>query len=98
MVYSVHSGGFSTIQAPTNNLSTIYNAKNFLLEPGNISPTAGITVGLVQLAGHSFALNGSGSDVDGTVTNLTLFQTRTSSSPPRARRRARRSARIFPAR
>ena len=73
MVYSVHSGGFSTIQAPTNNLSTIYNAKNFLLEPGNIPPTAGITVGLVQLAGHSFALNGSGSDVDGTVTNLTLF-------------------------
>jgi len=74
MVYNIHSGGFTSIQAPTNSLSTVYTARNLLVEPGNVSPNARISVDLVQLAGHTFRLTGSGVDPDGSVTNLTLFQ------------------------
>ena len=73
LVCNARSGGFSVVQAPTNSLGVIYTAKTVLLEPGNASPTAQLTVNPVQIACHSFLLRGSGSDPDGTITNVSLL-------------------------
>jgi hypothetical protein len=73
LVCSARSGVFSAIQAPTNSLGVIYSARTVVLETGNASPTARLSVNPVQTACHSFLLQGSASDADGTVTNLTLL-------------------------
>jgi hypothetical protein len=44
-----------------------------LVEPGNASPTAQLTVNPVQFACRTFLVSGSGTDPDGTVTNITLL-------------------------
>lgn len=74
VVCNVRSGGFTAIQAPTNNLGTIYTAKAVLLETGNASPTAQLNVNPVQIACHTVLLQAAASDPDGTVTNLTVLQ------------------------
>jgi hypothetical protein len=74
LVCNARSGGFSVVQAPTNTLGTVYTAKSVLIEPGNASPTAGLAVNPTQIACHTFMIQGSGTDADGTVTNLSLFQ------------------------
>jgi hypothetical protein len=73
LVCNARSGGFSSMQAPTNNLGTIYNAKGVLLETGNASPVAQLGVDSCWLACHTFTLYASATDPDGTVTNLTLL-------------------------
>jgi hypothetical protein len=70
---NARTGGFSAITAPTNNLGTVYTAKTVLVESGNASPVAQLTVPAQSLAGHTFTVKGSGTDLDGTVTNLTLL-------------------------
>jgi hypothetical protein len=70
---NARTGGFSAITAPTNNLGTVYTAKTVLVESGNASPIAQLTVPAQSLAGHNFVVKGSGTDLDGTVTNLTLL-------------------------
>jgi hypothetical protein len=74
LVCNARSGGFSVVQAPTNSLSTVYTAKTVLIEPGNVSPTVSLAVNLTQVACHTFSIQGSGTDADGTVTNFTLLQ------------------------
>jgi hypothetical protein len=70
---NARTGGFSAITAPTNNLGTVYTAKTVLVESGNASPIAQLTVPAQSLAGHTFTVKGSGTDLDGAVTNLTLL-------------------------
>jgi hypothetical protein len=70
---SAVTGGFSAITAPTNRIAVLYTATNVLVEPGNAPPTAQLTVPSQPIAGHTFAVIGSGTDPDGTVTNLTLL-------------------------
>jgi hypothetical protein len=65
---------FSSVQVPTNSLGIIYTAKTVLLEPGNASPAARLTVNPVQTVCRSFLLQGSATDADGTVTNMSLLQ------------------------
>jgi hypothetical protein len=64
---------FSAVTAPTNTTATVYTSKTVLVEPGNAPPTAKLTVSAQSLAGHTFVVKGSGTDIDGTVTNLTLL-------------------------
>jgi hypothetical protein len=73
LVCSARSGVFSAIQSPTNNLGTIYTPKAVLLETGNASPTARLVVNPVQTACRSFLVQGSATDADGTVTNISLL-------------------------
>ena len=73
LVCNARSGGFSVVHAPTNNLGTIYTAKTVLLETGNASPTAQLAIDSMQIACHTVALQASGTDPDGSVTNLTLL-------------------------
>jgi hypothetical protein len=70
---NARTGFFSAITAPTNTTATVYTAKTVLVEPGNAPPTAKLTVPAQSLAGHNFTVKGSGTDIDGTVTNLTLL-------------------------
>jgi hypothetical protein len=70
---NARTGFFSAITAPTNTVATVYTATNVLVEPGNAPPTAQLTVPSQPIAGHTFAVIGSGTDPDGTVTNLTLL-------------------------
>ena len=73
LVCNARSGGFSVVHAPTNNLGTIYTAKTVLLETGNASPTVQLAVDPMQIACHTIVLQTSGTDPDGSVTNLTLL-------------------------
>jgi hypothetical protein len=73
VVCSARSGAFSVITAPTNTLGTIYTAKTVLLETGNASPTAQLSVNPIQVACHTALIQASGYDPDGTVTNLTVL-------------------------
>ncbi len=70
---NARSGFFSAITAPTNTTATVYTAKTVLVEPGNSPPAAKLTVPAQSLAGHTFTVKGSGTDLDGSVTNLTLL-------------------------
>ena len=70
---NARTGFFSAITAPTNTTATVYTAKTVLVEPGNSPPTAKLTVPAQSLAGHTFTVKGSGTDLDGSVTNLTLL-------------------------
>jgi hypothetical protein len=70
---NARTGFFSAITAPTNTVATVYTATKVLVEPGNVPPTAQLTVPAQALAGHSFVVAGSGTDSDGTVTNVTLL-------------------------
>ena len=70
---NARTGFFSAITAPTNTTATVYTAKTVLVEPGNSPPVAKLTVPAQSLAGHTFTVKGSGTDLDGTVTNLTLL-------------------------
>jgi hypothetical protein len=70
---NARTGFFSAITAPTNTTATVYTAKTVLVEPGNSPPAAKLTVPAQSLAGHNFTVNGSGTDLDGTVSNLTLL-------------------------
>jgi hypothetical protein len=70
---NARAGFFSAITAPTNTTATVYTAKTVLVEPGNSPPVAKLTVPAQSLAGHNFVVKGSGTDLDGTVTNLTLL-------------------------
>lgn len=63
-INSLALGGASGQQALTTTV---------LVEPGNAPPTAKLTVPAQSLAGHTFVVKGSGTDIDGTVTNLTLL-------------------------
>ena len=74
LVCSARSGAFSVIQAPTNTLGTVYTPTSVLVEPGNASPTANLAVNLTPLACHTFVIQASGIDADGTVTNVLLLQ------------------------
>jgi hypothetical protein len=74
LVCNARSGGFSVIQAPTNTLGTVYTAKSVLLELGNVSPTARLAINPTQIVCHTFLITASGTDPDGTVTNLSLLQ------------------------
>jgi hypothetical protein len=73
LVCSARSGVFSSVQVPTNSLGITYTARTVLLETGNASPTVQSTVAPVQIACRTFHLQASGSDPDGTVTNVTLL-------------------------
>jgi hypothetical protein len=70
---NARTGFFAAITAPTNTTATVYTAKTVLVEPGNSPPTAKLTVPAQSLAGHTFTVKGSGTDLDGAVTNLTLL-------------------------
>ncbi len=70
---NARTGFFSAITAPTNTTAAVYTAKTVLVEPGNAPPAVKITVPAQSLAGHTFAVKGSGTDLDGSVTNLTLL-------------------------
>jgi hypothetical protein len=70
---NARTGFFSAITAPTNTTATVYTSKTVLVEPGNSPPTAKLTVPAQSLAGHNFVVKGFGTDIDGTVTNLTLL-------------------------
>jgi len=70
---NARTGFFSAITAPTNTTAAIYTSKTVLVEPGHVPPTAKLTVPAQSLAGHNFAVKGSGNSLDGTVTNLTLL-------------------------
>jgi hypothetical protein len=73
LVCNTRSGVFGTLNTPTNNLGAIYTSKTVLLETGNASPMAQLAVDPFQLACHTFLLSASGTDPDGSVTNLTLL-------------------------
>jgi hypothetical protein len=74
LVCNARSGAFSFVQAPTNTLGTIYTAKSVLLEPGNVSPSVTLAVNQAPTVCHNFFIQASGSDPDGAVTNLSIFQ------------------------
>jgi len=73
LVASARSGAFSALTGPTNNLATVYTATSVLIEPGNVPPTVQLSVNPVQIACRLFQVTASGTDPDGTVTNLTLL-------------------------
>jgi hypothetical protein len=73
LVCNARSGAFGSLNTPTNNLGAIYTAKTVLLETGNASPVAQLSVDPFQLACHTFLLSASGTDPDGSVTNITLL-------------------------
>jgi hypothetical protein len=70
---NVRAGEFSALTAPTNIIAAIYTANAVLVEIGHAPPAAQITVPAQSLAGHTFVVKGSGTDLDGTVTNLALL-------------------------
>jgi len=72
LVCNARSGVF-TLNAPTNNLGAIYTARSVLLETGNASPVAQLLIDPFQLACHTFLLSATGTDPDGSVTNITLL-------------------------
>jgi hypothetical protein len=74
LVCNARSGVFSLVQAPTNTLGTIYTAKSVLLELGNASPTVSLAVDQAQTVCRNFIIRASGSDPDGSVTNLSVLQ------------------------
>jgi len=72
LVCKARSGVFSSLHAPSS-LGTLYTTNTVLLEPGNASPTALLLAAPVQIACHTVWLQATGSDPDGTVTNLAIF-------------------------
>jgi len=73
LVASARSGAFSALTGPTNNLATIYTPTSVLVEPGNVPPAAHLVVNPVPIACRAFQVTASGTDPDGTVTNVTLL-------------------------
>lgn len=67
------TGGFSAIFSPANQLAAAYTAQTAAVEPGNAPPMVKLTMPAQSLAGHAFLVTASAVDLDGTVTNLTLF-------------------------
>jgi len=70
---NARTGQFAAVTSPNNGLEAVYTATNVLVLPRNAPPTAQLTVPAQALAGHSFAVAGSGTYLQGTVTNLTLL-------------------------
>jgi hypothetical protein len=69
----VRAGAFSAVTSPGNGLDAIYTATNVLVLPHNPPPTVQLTVPAQVLAGHTFAVAGSGTCLEGTVTNFALL-------------------------
>jgi hypothetical protein len=69
----VRAGAFSAVTSPGNGLDAIYTATNVLVLPHNPPPTVQLTVPAQVLAGHTFAVAGSGTCLEGTVTNFALM-------------------------
>jgi hypothetical protein len=80
---STCAGTFYAVTSPSGKLAVIYTAEAALVEPGNAPPTANLAAPAQVLAGHAFLITGTGVDLDGTVTNLTLrFGTNVLTSVP----------------
>jgi hypothetical protein len=70
---SVRTGAFSAVTSPNSGLDAVYTATNVLVLPHNAPPTARLTVPAQALAGHTFTVSGSGTYLQGTVTNFALL-------------------------
>ena len=71
---NTRTGTFSAVTTgPGAPLAVSYAAKTVLVEPGNVPPIPRLTLPARVLAGHPFLIKGSGTDADGSVTNVTLL-------------------------
>jgi len=70
---SARAGQFSAVTSPGNGLDALYSATNVLVVVHHPPPTAQLTVPAQALAGHTFAVAGSGTCLEGTVTNFALL-------------------------
>ena len=73
LVCGVHAGAFSAVTSLGNGLDAIYTATNVLVLLHHPPPTVQLTVPAQALAGHTFAVAGSGTCLEGTVTNFALL-------------------------
>ena len=69
----VRAGAFSAVTSPGNGLDAVYTATNVLVVLHHPPPTVQLTVPAQALAGHTFAVAGSGTCLEGTVTNFALL-------------------------
>jgi len=72
LVCKARSGVFSAINS-FSALGAIYFTNRVVIEPGNASPTAQLVVDPVRIACHTVFVRATGSDSDGSVTNLAIF-------------------------
>jgi len=67
------TGEFSALTSPGNGLDALYSATNVLVVVHHPPPTVLLTVPAQALAGHTFAVAGSATCLEGTVTNFALL-------------------------
>ncbi len=69
----VCTGAFSAVTSPGNDLDAVYTATNVLVLLHHPPPTVQLAMPAQALAGHTFAVAGSGTCLEGTVTNFALM-------------------------
>jgi hypothetical protein len=67
------TGAFSALTSPGNGLDALYGATDVLVVLHHPPPTVQLTVPAQALAGHTFAVAGFGTCLEGTVTNFALL-------------------------
>jgi hypothetical protein len=70
---SALAGQFSAVTSPGNGLDAVYGATNVQVVLHHPPPVAHLTVPAQALAGHTFAVAGSATCLEGAVTNLALL-------------------------
>jgi hypothetical protein len=73
LAYSARTGFFAAVTAPATNIAAVYGANAVVVEIGHAPPIASLSVPAQSLAGHTFLITASGTDLDGTVTNMSLL-------------------------
>lgn len=75
MTWTAHSGVFDQIVTPNYQFQILYTATNLLLTASNALPNISMTVagGNTQVVCQPFKVTASATDLDGTITNISLY-------------------------
>jgi hypothetical protein len=70
---NARTGFFTAVTAPVTNIAAVYGDNTVTVELGHAPPIATLLLPAQSLAGHTFLITASGTDLDGAVTNMALF-------------------------
>ena len=73
LVCGARSGSFSGMTSSNSTLTVFYSPTSVMVEQGNAEPQIQFVVRSDWIVGHTFQLQASATDLDGTITNLSLL-------------------------
>ena len=73
LVCGDRSGSFSGMTSSNSTLTVFYSPTSVMVEQGNAEPQIQFVVRSDWIVGHTFQLQASATDLDGTITNLSLL-------------------------